>query len=31
MNEFITLASKVYTYLDDNDEEHKKVNKEHKK
>ena len=31
MNEFITLASKVYTYLHDNDEEHKKVNKEHKK
>ena len=31
MNEFITLASKVYTYLDDNDEEHKKVNKEHTK
>ena len=31
MNEFITLASKVYTYLHDNDEEHKNVNKEHKK
>ena len=25
MTEFITLASKVYAYLDDNDKEHKKV------
>ena len=25
MTEFITLASKVYVYLDDNDKEHKKV------
>ena len=25
MTEFITLASKVYAYLDDNNKEHKKV------